>query len=131
MSKFWRTWKYALEGFGGDQFPDWMQLQDRAKEAFDQRENENSGLHAIIEEELPKLQEAINECLEDEGLPYCEILLLDEYPVRDVGSDIWENPWKIRLSWEVSELYELRPEQRAVYELLGEPEAEVFGAICC
>ena len=121
----------VLEKFGGDQFQNWMELQNRTKEAFDQRENENSGLHAIFEEELPKLQEAINECLEDEGLPYCEILLLDEYPVRDVGSDIWENPWKIRLSWEVSELYELRPEQRAVYELLGEPEVEVFGAICC
>jgi ankyrin repeat protein len=120
----------ALEGFGGDQFPDWTQLQERAKEAFDQRENENSGLHAIIEEELPKLQEAINERLGDEGLPCCEILLLDGYPVRDCGSDIWESPWKIRLSWEITELYEPRPEQKTIYELLGEPEAEVFGGIC-
>jgi len=120
----------ALEKFGGDQFPDWMEMQTRAEKAFGQRENENSNLHVIIEEELPKLQEAINERLEDEGLPYCYLFTLDEYPVRDCGSLIWENPWKIRLSWEIPELYELQPEQRAIYELLGEPEAEVFGGIC-
>ena len=87
--------------------------------AFAQRENENSGLYAIIEEELPELQDAINELLENEDQPHCEIFLLDEYPVRDVGSDIWGNPWKIRLSWEISELYEPRLDRKAIYELLG------------
>jgi ankyrin repeat protein len=119
----------ALEKFGGEEFPNWMELQNRAKEAFDQRDNESSGLHAIIEEELPEFQEAINELLEDEVLPHCEIFLLDEYPVRDCGSDIWGNPWKIRLSWEISELYEPRPDRRAIYESLGEPDPEFYGAM--
>jgi hypothetical protein len=119
----------ALEKFGGEEFPNWMELQNRAKEAFEKRDNESSGLHAIIEEELPELQEAINELLEDEGRPHCEIFLLDEYPVRDCGSDIWGNPWKIRLSWEISELYEPRPDRRAIYESLGEPDPEFYGAM--
>lgn len=119
----------ALKKFGGEKFPNWMELQKRAKEAFDQRHKKSSDLHAIIEEELPELQEAINELLEDEDQPYCEIFMLDEYPVRDVGNDIWENPWKIRLKWEISELYEPRPDRKAIYELLGEPEPEVYGAM--
>jgi len=135
----WASWEYidgaavvnldALEKFGGEKFPNWMELQNRAKEAFDQRDNESSGLHEIIEEELPELQEAINELLEDEDQPHCEIFMLNEYPVRDCGNDIWENPWKIRLKWEISELYEPRPERKAIYELLGEPEPEVYGAM--
>ena len=135
----WASWDYingaavvdldVLEKFGGEKFPNWMELQNRAKEAFDKRDNGNSGLYAIIEEELPELQESINELLEDEGRPHCEIFLLDEYPVRDCGSLIWENPWKIRLSWEISELYEPRPDRKAIYELLGEPAPEFFGAI--
>jgi hypothetical protein len=135
----WASWDYingaaivnldTLEKFGGEKFPNWMELQNRAKEAFDQRDNENSGLHAIIEEELPELQEAINELLENEDRPQCEVFLLDEYPVRDVGSDIWGNPWKIRLSWEISELYEPRLDRKAIYELLGEPDPEFYGAM--